>query len=153
MSSIFGGNCFIFACDFDEKNNRWWFEDESNCEPSGKMFYISGDDVPNEWNCYNVAQMLIDKQLSPIYPKYKFYKIQTNHNCQIFDNETHTFYPSYRFTIMIWFKDITKPKNKKTCDGSSIDFMGFDSDEEDEEEEYNKNRLAFIATLNKRKVM
>lgn len=100
-------NIMSFSCDFDKKRNRWWCTNQSTDE----TFYVSGRLIPDGWDCYNVMQKIIDEQFPSVYPNYKFYGIQTNSNGQIYIRETQSYYPDYRFTILVRYKDIDNPTN------------------------------------------
>ena len=88
-----------FSCDFDHNKKRWWFEDQDN----NRMYFISGDVVPESYDCNQATEELINTHLKEIYPSYDFYDYQTNQNGRIYIPETKKFYPSFAFTVMVHY--------------------------------------------------
>ena len=114
MASFEEEYIFDFSCDFDRKKNRWWFEDSEN----ERMFFVSGDVIPEDYDCDQATEELIESHLKVIFPTYDFYRYQTNHNGRICNPETGEFYPSYAFTIMVFYhKPVEKPKKPEIKEG------------------------------------
>ena len=92
---------FSFSCDYDYDEQTWWFKDDK-----GKTYYIKRDPRKNiiERECDNATEELIDKFLKPAYPKYDFYRYNTNLNAQIYDPETKEYYPPYHFSVGVNYR-------------------------------------------------
>ena len=115
----------VFDCDFDNQNNRWWFQNQENDD----KYYLSGYIVPNDWDCHKAAKKLVDSMFPFVYPLFTVYEIKTNSNCQVYDNETQRFYPSNRFTVLINYIDHAtgmKPEDVKHI---------YDEDEDDDDDD------------------
>ncbi len=95
----FEDNSFTFNCDFDQQNNRWWFEDKEN----NKKFYISGDIIPEDYECNQATEELINNQLKSIYSNYDFYDYKTNTNGRVYNPNTNELIPSFAFTVIIFY--------------------------------------------------
>ena len=109
----FEDNSFTFNCDFDQQNNRWWFEDKGN----NKKFYISGDIIPEDYECNQATEELINTQLKSIYPNYDFYDYKTNTNGRIYNPNTNELIPSFAFTVIIFYnKKIIEDYFVFSCD-------------------------------------
>lgn len=98
---LIGEDAFIFACDYDTVNKRWWFR------LFGKkklLFYINSDPLPYNYIGDGIVQELIDTQLKPKYPQYNIYSFIVEPNTQTYDEKTKSYSPSYHFTITINYR-------------------------------------------------